>query len=135
MTTSEQPVPSTWNRVQVEDSVSLAVPPDAVPQSVQPIDSEFGLLRGPDYEIAYDYGRAGDDLEVYAEEAGFRQQDRKVGGHQGSEISFRQPAGPWPLVRLVQVQHGTKVLTVRIACADEETCRLAPILFDSVRLT
>jgi len=31
------------------------------------------------------------------------------------------------------VQHGMNVLTVRMACADEETCRAADVLFNSVR--
>jgi len=133
MTMSEPSVPAGWQQIQVDDSVSLSVPPDAVTESVQPIDSIFGMLSGEGYEIAYDYGRGGDDLEVYAEEEGFHRQSREVGGHRGTEISFRQSGDPWTLVRLVQVQSGRNVLTVRMACADEETCRSADVLFDSVR--
>ena len=134
MTTSNPSGPAGWQQIQLDDLVSLSVPPDAVTQRVQPIDSIFGMLRGEGYEIVYDYGRGGDDLEVYAEEEGFHRKSREVGAKRGTEISFRPAGGPWTLVRLVQVQHGRKVLTVRMACADEETCRSADVLFNSVRL-
>jgi hypothetical protein len=133
MTTSDLSVPAGWQQIQLDDSVSLSVPPDAVTQRVQPIDSIFGMLRSDGYEIVYDYGRSGDDLEVYAEEEGFHRQSRQVGGNRGTEISFRQSGDPWTFVRLVQVQHERNVLTVRMACVDEETCQSADVLFDSVR--
>ncbi len=134
MTTSEASFPAGWRQIQVDDDVTLAVPPDAVAQSAQPIDSIFGLLRGEGYEIAYDYGHGGDDLQVYAEEEGFTSRSREVGGRSATEIAFSGSGGPWAYVRLVRVDHGRNVLTLRMACADEETCRAADDLFDSVRL-
>jgi hypothetical protein len=134
VSTSGSAVPAEWRLIQVDDAVSLSVPPDAVAQSVQPIDSLFGMLRGDGYEIAYDYGRGGDDIEVYAEEADFHERSREVGGQRGTEISFRHSGdAPWTIVRLVRVQYGKKVLTVRMACVDDATCRSADVLFDSVR--
>jgi hypothetical protein len=134
MTADEAFLPAGWQRIQVADRVALAVPPDAVAQRVQPIDSIFALYRGESYEIAYDYGRGGDDLQVYAEEEGFTRRRRDVGGQPATEIAFRGSGAPWGYVRLVRVDHGRNVLTLRIACVDEAGCSAAEDLFDSVRL-
>lgn len=131
MTTSS--VPQGWQRIELDDAVSLAVPPDAVAQRVQPIDSIFGILRGEGYEVIYDYGRSGDDLSLYADEPGFSKSSRDVDGRQGTEVSLWGQGNPWTAVRILQVRDERNVLTVRMSCIDEETCRAADILFDSVR--
>ena len=133
MTTSKASVPEGWRRIALDDAVRLAVPPDAQAQSVQPIDSIFGILRGEGYEVVYDYGRSGDDLSLYADEAGFSERSRDVEGRRGTEVSLREQGDPWAVVRILQVQDGRNVLTVRMSCIDEETCRAADVLFDSVR--
>jgi hypothetical protein len=132
MTTST-PLPEGWQRIELDDAVSLALPPDAVAQSVQPIDSIFGILRGEGYEVVYDYGRSGDDFSLYADEAGFSRRSRDVEGRRATEVSFRGQGDPWTDVRILQVRDGRNVLTVRMSCTDEETCRAADVLFDSVR--
>jgi hypothetical protein len=131
MTTSS--VPQGWQRIELDDAVSLAVPPDAVAQRVQPIDSIFGILRGEGYEVVYDYGRSGDDLSLYADEAGFSKSGRDVEGRQGTEVSFRGQGDPWTVIRILQLRDGKNVLTVRMSCIDEENCRAADVLFNSVR--
>jgi hypothetical protein len=133
MTTSTPSVPEGWQRIELDDAVRLAVPPDAVAQNVQPIDSIFGILRGEGYEVVYDYGRSGDDLTMYADEAGFSERSRDVEGRPGTEVSLRGQGDPWTDVRILQVRDGSNVLTVRMSCIDEETCRAADVLFDSVR--
>src|SRR5215213_4384594 len=100
MTAPEASLPAGWQRIQVADRVALAIPPDAVAQRVQPIDSDFVLYRGEGYEIAYDYGRGGDDLQAYAEEEGFVRRSREVGGRPATEIAFRGSGAPWGYVRL-----------------------------------
>jgi len=133
MTTSAPSVPEGWQRIKLDDAVSLAVPPDAMAQSVQPIDSIFGILRGEGYEVIYDYGRSGDDLNLYAEEAGFSKRSLAIEGRRGTQVSFRGHGDPWTAVRILQLRDGRNVLTVRISCIDEETCGTADVMFGSIR--
>ena len=94
--------------------------------------SVFGMLGGEGYEVAYDYGRSGDDLAMYTEEPGFSRRSRDVAGRPGTEVEFRGSGGPWGHVRMLQVHVGGNVLTVRMNCVDADTCRAADVLFDSV---
>jgi len=133
VTTSTPSVPEGWRRVEIDAVASLAAPPDMVAQSVQPIDSIFGILRGEHDELVYDYGRYGEDLSSYADQAGFSSRSRDVEGRQGREVSFRMQGGSSNIVRILQVPDRGKVLTIRMSCTDEETCRSADAVFDSLR--
>jgi len=125
--------PAGWRRISLNGAASLAVPPDAQDQGVQPIDSIFGILRGQGYEVIYDYGRSGEQLTMYKDEPGFISRNISVDGRPGTEVSFQGSGQPWGHVRMLQVQHGRDVLTIRVSCSDEDTCRLADDLFHSVR--
>lgn len=125
--------PSGWRPITLDDAVTMAVPPDATERDVQPIDSIFGLLRGPGYEIVYDYGRFGERLSDHADRPGYTHTPRVVGGRPGTEVSFRGDGHPWVKVRIIQVRDGDDTLTVQMSCAEDEVCRLADLLFDSVR--
>lgn len=111
----------------------MAVPADARDQEMQPIDSIFGVLRGDRYEVIYDYGRFGEDLAAHEAQTGYNRLSRIIDGRAASEISFTTDATPRGVVRILQVQDGARILTIRVSCDNADTCRLATDLFDSVR--
>ena len=125
--------PEGWRSIQLGDAVTMAVPADARDQGMRPIDSIFGVLRGDGYEVIYDYGRFGEDLAGYQAQTGYKRLNRKIDGRAASEVSVTTDSTPRGLVRILQVQDGAKVLTIRVSCDDDVTCRLATDLFDSVR--
>jgi hypothetical protein len=125
--------PEGWRQFELDHVVSFAVPADASAQDLQPIDSIFGILRGEGYEVIYDYGRFGEDLAALVDQPGYTQRSREVDGQVGDEITFSGDENPWGVVRILRVEHDRNHLTIRVSCADAETCRLADSLFDSVR--
>ncbi len=119
-----------WRVVGIGDVASLTAPPDAREQQVQPIDSVVGILGGDGYEIVYEYGRYG-GREGRGDSAA---RSQAVGDRTATETSPRPTAGgPWQVIRALHVPDGDNMLTVRVSCVDERTCRLADRLFDSVR--
>jgi hypothetical protein len=127
--------PPEWRRIQLTPAIGFAVPPEAEAQQTQPIDSIFGLLRGPAYEIIYDYGRSGDPLDAERSQPGTRETMRQFGARSGRELSVEPRDSPWHTVRILQVQDGRNILTIRVSCTDETTCAIATTLFDSVTVT
>ena len=127
--------PEGWRQFKLDDVVSFAVPADASSQDIQPIDSIFGILRGEGYEVIYDYGRFGEDLAALGDQPGYTRRSREVDGQAGEEVTFRGDGNPWDVVRILRVEHDRNRLTIRVSCVDDETCRLADGLFDSVRFT
>jgi hypothetical protein len=126
--------PDGWREITLGDSVSFAVPADVTAQNVQPADSQFGILRGTDYEVVYDYGRYGEDLSALADKPGFTRATREVAAREATEVSFRGDGNPWGYVRLMTMRPDESThLTIRVSCADEATCRMADEVFDSVR--
>ncbi|MGY1617386.1 hypothetical protein ACI797_11670 [Geodermatophilus sp. SYSU D00691] len=119
-----------WRVVGIGDVASITAPRDAREQQVQPLDSVVGILEGDGYEILYEYGRYG-GREGGGDPAA---RSRAVGDRTATETSPRVAAGgPWKVVRVLDVPDGDNVLTVRVSCVDERTCRLADRIFDSVR--
>ncbi|MBE8518303.1 hypothetical protein ILP97_12410 [Amycolatopsis sp. H6(2020)] len=128
------PRPDGWREITLGGTVGFAVPPDAQPQNVQSVDSDFGILRGAAYEVVYDHGRYGEDLAVLAEKPGFTRKSREVGGRAAEEITFRGDGRPWQVVRLLSTQQDPpNTTTIRVSCSDDDTCRLADSVFDSIR--
>ena len=125
--------PVGWHQVELDDVASFAVPPDASEQDLQPLDSIFGVLRGEGYEVSYDYGRFGEDLAAYRDQPGFTREVREVAGRAGEHVTFRGNGNPWEVVRIISVPDDRNQLTIRVSCADDETCRLADDVFDSVQ--
>jgi hypothetical protein len=125
--------PTGWRVIRLGDAAALAVPPDAHDLSVQPVDSIFGVLRGDAYEVMYDYGRSGEQLAAYEDRPGYTRRSRTVDGRAGTEVSFQANEKPRGVIRILQAQDGRNVLTVRVSCVNDDTCRLADSLFDSVR--
>lgn len=127
--------PAGWRLLRLDNTVTIAVPPDARAQNVQPIDSIFGILHGTGYEIIYDYGRFGEQLATYEDQPGYTRRTLRIDGHVGNEISFQTDAKPWSVVRILQVQDGANQLTIRVSCVNDDTCQLATDLFNSIRFT
>ena len=126
-------IPAGWSAIRVGDAVTLAVPPDAREQKAQPIDSIVGILLGDGYEVIYDYGRYGGRLSAYKDRPGYKARTRSVYGRVGTEISFQADGQPWGVVRILQVEDGQDVLTIRVSCVDDDACRMADDLFDSIK--
>lgn len=127
--------PAGWRPVRLGDIVTFAVPPDARDQDVQPIDSIFGVILDDGYEVIYDYGRSGEQLSAHEDQPGYTRHSRSVDERAGVQVSFQTDGKPRGVVRILQVQDGPNVLTIWVSCTDEDTCRLANDLFDSVRFT
>ncbi len=127
--------PAEWRQVALGEVVTFRLPPDASAQSTQAVDSNFAVVRGEGYEVIYDYGRYGEDRAVLAEQPGYTSRTRDVDGHPGEEVTVRANGRPWNVVRLLLVEHGRNHLTIRVSCVDQETCRMADAIFDSVRFT
>jgi hypothetical protein len=126
--------PEGWREITLGDAVSFAVPPDAQAQEAQPVDSAFGVLRGPNYEVVYDYGRYGDDLTALADKPGFVRTTREINTGSATEVTFRGDGNPWGLVRVLSTQQDeSNHLTIRVSCVDAATCGLADNVFNSVR--
>ncbi|WP_309111048.1 hypothetical protein [Saccharothrix sp.] len=126
--------PEGWRVLRLGDAVELAVPPDAAAVEMPPVDSVFGVLRGEGYEIVYDYGRYGEDLAELRDQPGYASRERQVQERTATDIEVAG-SDPWRRVRVLRVDNGPNQLTVRVSCADDETCALADTLFDSVRFT
>jgi hypothetical protein len=127
--------PAGWRLLSLDHTVTIAVPPEARAQEVQPIDSIFGILHGGGYEIIYDYGRFGEQLATYEDQPGYTRRTLRIDGRAGTEIAFRPDAQPWGVVRILQVQDGANQLTIRVSCVDDDTCQLATDVFNSIRFT
>lgn len=128
--------PEGWREITLGDAVSFAVPPDARTENARPVDSEFGVLRGENYEVVYDYGRYGEDLSALTGKPGFTRTAREVDGRAATEVAFRGDGNPWDFVRLLTLMPDeSNHLTIRVSCVDETTCRLAGDVFRSVRRT
>lgn len=127
-------IPAGWRLLTLDNTVSFAVPADAQSQNLKPIDSIFDIVRGQGFELIYDYGRSGEDLDVFQDQPQYTKRSRKVDGRSGHEISFRPLQKPWGVVRILQVQNDARTLTIRISCIDENICRFVDELFDSVAL-
>lgn len=128
-------VPAGWRLLTLDNTVSFAVPSDAQSQNVKPIDSIFDILRGEGFEVIYDYGRSGEDLDAYQDEPQYTRRDREVDGRPGYEISFSPDQKQWGVVRILQVRNGARTLTIRISCIDDISCQFADELFASVVFT
>lgn len=128
-------VPVGWRLLTLDNTVSFAVPSDVQSQNVKPIDSIFDILRGEGFEVLYDYGRSGEDLDAYHDQPQFTRQHRKVHGRPGIEVSFKPDQKPWVVVRILQVRNGAHTLTIRISCIDLNRCQFTDELFDSVAFT
>lgn len=128
--------PAGWQTVHIDNAGAFAVPGEARVQQLQPIDSIVGQWIGDGYEVIYDFGRAGEDLDELRGKPGFRKAKRAFDGRPGVEVSHRGEAGArWGAVRIMQVKAGANTLTIRVSCADTEICGMADVVFDSVRLT
>ena len=126
--------PPGWQHVKIGDSgITIAVPPDAQAQKVNPIDSIFGNLRGTGYEVTYDYGRYGAALSDHKNEPDYEEKRRTVDGRDATEVSYTGDGSPWRVVRGLQVRSGQHTLTVYVSCADKQACGIADTVFDSVR--
>jgi hypothetical protein len=127
--------PPDWKPIEVTDDLTFFVPPDAQEEEVQPIDSIFGIVNGPGYQIIYDYGRFSEAVDTYQDRPDFRSKSRKMDGWQAHEVSFEdaEESPERPFVRLLQIPHkGPNTFTLRVSCVDEDTCRVADLIFDSV---
>lgn len=125
-------IPAGWRLLTLDNTVSFAVPADAQSQNVKPIDSIFDILRGEGYEVVYDYGRSGEDLDAYQDQPQYTRRSREVDGRPGHEISFQPDQKTWGVVRILQVRSGARTLTIRVACSNEDRCQFADELFASV---
>jgi len=126
-------VPQGWKQIVLSDGVTFAVPPDAAPQPVVGVDSEFGHLTGDGYEMTYDYGRFPEDLAAHRAQTGFESSRRSVAGGTGDQVHFVLPESPLPQVHMLQVKHEGNALTVSISCRDPDQCSsLAAEVFGSV---
>lgn len=128
-------VPAGRRLLTLDNAVSFVVPLEAQSQHVKPIDSIFDILRGAEFEVIYDYGRSGEDLDAYQDQPHYTRRRREVDGQPGHEISFKPDQDPWGIVRILQVRNGSQTLTIRISCSDEKSCQIADELFDSVAFT
>lgn len=127
-------MPPEWKTVNVENVCTFGVPPDARAQEVQPIDSIFGMLRGEGYEVIYDYGNAGEDLDASKDQPGFTKSSRNVDRRAATEVSFTGEEGSlWSRVRILQIEDDRNWLTIRVSCVIDDECRLAQDVFDSMQ--
>jgi len=124
--------PAGWQTVALSDGVSFAVPPDARMADLRPIDSQFGVWRGPGYEIIYDYGATSEPLDAESARGGYVRKRRQLGARTAEETSFTGDGQPWVHVRMLRVPCGRLALTLRVSCLDQRGCELADPLFDSV---
>ncbi|MBP2328159.1 hypothetical protein JOF56_008544 [Kibdelosporangium banguiense] len=126
--------PEGWREITLVDAVSFAVPPDAQAQDFQPVDSAFGVMRGPNYEVVYDYGRFGEDLTALTDKPEFVRTSREITGGTAAEVAFRGDGNPWGWVRILSTQQDeSNHLTIRVSCVDVAACRLADDVFNSIR--
>jgi hypothetical protein len=128
-------VPAGWRLLTLDNAVSFAVPLDAQSQNVKAIDSIFDIVRGEKFELIYDYGRSGENLDAYKDQPQYTRRSREVDGQPGHEISFKPDQNQWAIVRVLQVRNGSHTLTIRISCSDDNSCQIADELFDSVVFT
>ena len=114
-------------------SPALQYRPTRANKTSSPSTPSSVSYRGKGYEVSYDYGRLGEDLAAYRDQPGFTREVREVAGRAGEHVTFRGNGNPWEVVRIISVPDDRNQLTIRVSCADDETCRLADDVFDWVQ--